>query len=150
MGIFAGIKDQSSNNQSTYLSAGSYLLEIISIRLVESKKSSDEFFVVEARVVESSGEEATSEGEEVAWVLKMGGRYPESALKDVNSFLKSATGAKDGDIDEEFVEDILEGDGEKLVGFPVRCDVINKVTKSGSNFSKHHWKAPVNSEEPPF
>ena len=138
MSIFAGIKEQTSNNESTFLDEGNYLLDLLSCRKVDSKKSNNTFFVVEGRVLTSSGKDATPVGEEVAWVLKMGGQYPESALNDINSFLTSATGADDSDVDEAFVEEIVEDDGQKLVGLQVRVTVRNKITRKGNTYLKHY------------
>lgn len=150
MSIFAGIQKQTSNNDSNFLTEGVYQLSLLSCRQVDSKKSNNQFFVVEGTVTSAEGDNPTAVGEEVAWVLKMGGEYPESALKDINTFLKSATGADDSDIDEEFVLDIIEDDGKQLVGLPVRVVVRNKITRKGNTYSKHFWKSPIQEDEVPF
>jgi hypothetical protein len=141
MGAFAGISEQKSNTESTYLTPGDYTLKVGAVKLVESQRTGSEFFIVEATVLESKGDGAIPANEEVAWVLSMGGLYPESSLKDCKSFVSALTGAHDSDIDEKFVDDLIEEDGKAVVGLEVRCRVTDKATKKGGVFSKHVWRA---------
>jgi len=150
MSIFSGIGEMTTDNKSQYLTAGEYVATVIAVRLVNSKKSSDDFFVVEMNVTESRGDNAQPVGTEAAWVCKMGGRYPESALRDINGFLRAVTGAADADIDAKFVEDVIKDDGLALVDMPVRVSVNEKPTKSGGTFSKHTFRAPLDGDKVPF
>ena len=126
MSIFSGIGEMTTDNKSAYLTAGEYDATIVAVRLVNSKKSSDDFFVVELTVTEARGENAQPVGTEAAWVCKMGGQHPESALRDINGFLRAVTGAADADIDAQFVEDVIKDDGLALVDMPVRVTVTEK------------------------
>tara|TARA_R110000824_G_scaffold62236_6_gene164944 strand:- start:1460 stop:1888 length:429 start_codon:yes stop_codon:yes gene_type:complete len=140
-----------TDNKSAYLTAGEYAATIVAVRLVNSKKSSDDFFVVELTVTEARGENAQPVGTEAAWVCKMGGQHPESALRDINGFLRAVTGAADADIDAQFVEDVIKDDGLALVDMPVRVTVTEKPTKRGGVFSKHTFRAPLAAgEQVPF
>lgn len=151
MSIFSGIGEMTTDNKSAYLTAGEYSADIVAVRLVNSKKSADDFFVVELTVTESRGENAQPVGTEAAWVCKMGGRFPESALRDINAFLRAATGAADSDIDAKFVEDVIKDDGLALVDMAIRVSVHEKPTKSGGTFSKHTFRAPLAvGEKVPF
>tara|TARA_R110000787_G_scaffold59215_4_gene134275 strand:+ start:1909 stop:2334 length:426 start_codon:yes stop_codon:yes gene_type:complete len=137
-------------NKSAYLTAGDYVASIVAVRLVNSKKSNDDYFVVELTVTDSRGENAQPVGTEAAWVCKMGGNHPESALRDINGFLRAATGAEDRDIDAKFVEDVIADDGLKLVGMVVLINVHEKPTKNGGVFSKHTFRAPIGGDDIPF
>jgi len=148
MSIFSGIGEMTTDNKSQYLTAGDYVASIVAVRLVNSKKSSDDFFVAELTVTESRGESAQPVGTEAAWVCKMGGRYPESALRDINSFFRAVTGAEDADIDAQFVEDAIKDDGAALVDMQVRVNVYEKPTTKGGTFSKHTFRAPI--DDVPF
>jgi len=150
MSIFSGIGEMTTDNKSAYLTTGEYTASIVAVRLVNSKKSADDFFVVELTVTSARGENAQPVGTEAAWVCKMGGRYPESALRDINSFLRAATGAADADIDAQFVEDVIKDDGLALVDMVVRISVSEKPTKSGGVFSKHIFRAPLADGDVPF
>jgi len=148
MSIFSGIGEMKTDNKSQYLTAGDYVASIVAVRLVNSKKSADDYFVVELTVTESRGEGAQPVGTEAAWVCKMGGTYPESALRDINSFLNAATGAEDADIDAKFVEDAIKDDGAALVDMQVRVNVFEKPTTRGGTFSKHTFRPPI--DDVPF
>tara|TARA_R110000851_G_scaffold3298_2_gene13358 strand:+ start:284 stop:733 length:450 start_codon:yes stop_codon:yes gene_type:complete len=148
MGIFDGIGDLTTSNKGEYLDAGDYLIEVQAVKLINSLRSADEFFIVEFNVIESRGAEATPRGTAASWCLKMGGNYPESALKDVNRFLKAATGAEDSDINAAFVDQALANDGESLIGLNCRVSVHLKPTNNGGVFSVHTWRAPVTDDVP--
>ena len=142
MSIFAGMKEQTSTRQSgSYLSEGAYNLDIKACKLVTSSKSDQQFFVVEAIVRETLTDEGgeTSAGSLVSWVCKLGGRYPDSALRDIKAFCIAATGAREDEVDEQFVESVVEGEGSLLSGKAVAVTVEEKETKSGGIFSKHYW-----------
>ena len=150
MSVFSGIGEMTTDSKSAYITAGDYVAAIVAVRLVNSKKSNDDYFVVELTVTESRGSDAQPVGTEAAWVCKMGGQYPESALRDINGFLRAATGADDRDIDAKFVDDVIADDGLKLVGLQVRINVHEKPTKSGGTFSKHTFQAPIAGDDVPF
>ena len=73
-----------------------------------------------------------------------------NALRDINGFLRAATGAEDRVIDAKFVEDVIADDGLKLVGMVVLINVHEKPTKNGGVFSKHTFRAPIGGDDIPF
>ena len=149
MGSFAGIGKEKSASDSTYLAEGDYSVGVTCVRLVTSQKDGREFFVVEFDVVEATGDRTNVvAGDSASWLCALGGAYPETALRDVKTFISALTGAKDGDIDEKFVDDLIEDDGEKVVGLGVRVRVVEKSTRSGKTFSKHHWRAAPEGDTP--
>ena len=139
MGIFGTIGDQAVGNTTVYLGAGEYLLSVGAVKLVESKRTNDSYFVVEGEVTSSKGEDSTPKGTYVSWLCRMGGQYPETALRDVKGCLMAITGAANNEVTEDFVEKVLENDGELLWDKVVRVKVEEKPTKSGGVFSKHYW-----------
>lgn len=140
MGIFSGIGDVETTKSSLYLTEGDYLLSLTAIKLIESKRKASTFFIVEGFVKESTGDGAIKVGEEVCWMCKMGGDYPEAPLKDVKSFIYSVTGATKSQIDEAFITSIIENDGEACVGHEVQVHVALTKTKANKDFSKHSWR----------
>jgi hypothetical protein len=142
MSIFSGISEVSESRESgVYLTEGDYTLEVHATKLVESKKANASFFVAEGRVLESFGENASRVGTFASWVCKLGGMYPESALRDIRGFIKAATGAAAEEINFEFVERCVEGDGDLLAGSKVGVRVVLKDTQKGGKFSKHYFRA---------
>ena len=151
MSIFSGIGAVTSDAKSEYLTEGEYSLDLRAVRLINSQKSNDDFFIVEFTVNDARGDQAAPVGTEAAWVCKMGGRYPESALRDVNAFVKAATGANDADITGDLIEDMSGNDGADLVGYRMRCSVTEKPPQSGGVFSKHTFRPPLAADsEIPF
>ena len=47
MGIFDGIGDLTTSNKGEYLDAGDYLIEVQAVKLINSLRSADEFFIVD-------------------------------------------------------------------------------------------------------
>ena len=151
MSIFSGIGAVTSDAKSEYLTEGEYSLDLRAVRLINSQKSNDDFFIVEFTVNDARGDQAAPVGTEAAWVCKMGGQYPESALRDINAFVKAATGASDAEITGELIESMIGNDGADLVGLKVRCSVTEKPTRSGGVFSKHTFRQPLAADaEIPF
>mgnify|MGYP003627521291 CR=1 FL=1 len=70
MSIFSGIGEMTTDNKSQYLTAGEYVATVIAVRLVNSKKSSDDFFVVEMNVTESRAADADIDAQFVEDVIK--------------------------------------------------------------------------------
>tara|TARA_R110000824_G_scaffold176239_1_gene355126 strand:- start:19332 stop:19787 length:456 start_codon:yes stop_codon:yes gene_type:complete len=151
MSIFSGISAVTSDAKSEYLTEGEYQLDLRAVRLINSKKSNDDFFIVEFTVTKSRGDQSAPAGTEAAWVCKMGGQYPESALRDVNDFVKAATGATDAEITDDLIDSMVENDGADIAGLKVRCSVTEKPTQRGGVFSKHTFRPPLAADsEIPF
>tara|TARA_R110000823_G_scaffold193085_1_gene324664 strand:- start:190 stop:645 length:456 start_codon:yes stop_codon:yes gene_type:complete len=151
MGIFDGIGDLTTSNKGEYLNAGEYVIEVQAVKLINSVRTANEFFIVEFNVIEARGEGSTPPNTAASWCLKMGGLYPDSALKDINRFFKAATGAEDADINAAFVDQALSNDGEALVNMRVRVGVHMKPTSNGGDFSVHTWRPPIESgDDVPF
>lgn len=139
MGIFGNIGEQEVGNTTVYLAAGEYQLSVQAVKLVESKKTNDNYFVIEGEVLSAKGEDATPKGAYVSWLCRMGGLYPETALRDIKGCLMAITGASTKEVTESFVESVLENDGELLWDKVVGVRVEEKPTKKGGVFSKHYW-----------
>mgnify|MGYP003628925046 FL=1 len=141
MGIFGGIGNVKATEQKgVYLPTGRHLVTIERCKLTESTVGNKTFFVVESTVMESSNEEL-AEGTRASWVVKLGGDYPQMALADIKKFTVAATGADEDEIDEAFMQKLVEGPGDLVAGRKVMCEVEEVQTKKGGVFSKHFWSA---------
>ena len=139
MSLFAGIGNTTpSASKGVFLGDGEYTLSVCSAKLIESRKTSKTFFVVEAKVMESSNE-SHREGQLVTWLCKMGGDWPEYALADIKAFTMAASGASDEEVDEGFMGEVIGGEGDLLAGKLVQCSVNTIETKAGTEFAKHSF-----------
>tara|TARA_Y100000310_G_scaffold343744_1_gene452812 strand:+ start:1670 stop:2113 length:444 start_codon:yes stop_codon:yes gene_type:complete len=139
MSLFAGIGDTTpSASRGVFLTDGEYTLSVCATKLIESKKTKKTFFVVEAKIVESSSENHR-EGQLITWLCKMGGDWPEYALADIKAFTMAASGASDEEIDEAFMKEVVAGEGDLLAGKKVMCSVNTIETKAGTEFAKHSF-----------
>jgi len=142
MGLFSGMGDTtSSNTRGAFLQEGNHLLEVQRVKMVQSRKNNGTYFVLEAKVVDSSSE-AHHTGQLASWLVKMGGDWPEYALADIKAFVTSAAQVEDDIVDEKFMQDVLSGDGDLLAGKQIRCNVSVIETKRGGEFNKHSF-SPV-------
>jgi len=138
MGLFSGMAETTASTQKgAYLTEGDYTLNIQRVAMVTSKKNSKTYFVVDFKVVTASN--SMREGALASWLCKMGGDWPQYALADIKAFAMAATGADGEDIDEQFMEDLLDNDGAALNGVEVACSVTEVETKRGGSFSKHRF-----------
>lgn len=150
MGVYdtiASAKPQ-GNNRGVYLEAGNHNLEIHMLKHVTSWVGAKEFFVAELIMNEPDEASSHKKGQLCTWMCHLNGAFPDTAMGDVKSFLMSATGAEEEDIDETFVLECLgpvegqEGtEGTLLQGRPIAVTVVEKTTKKGGTFSKHYFKA---------
>ena len=90
--------------------------------------------------METSSEEIRP-GTRASWVVRLGGDYPEMALSDIKAFAIAVTGAGEDEVDEGFMDEMIEGVGDLVAGRKVRCTVEEVATKRGGIFSKHFWSA---------
>ena len=115
MGMFSGIGDASpAAGKGVFLTDGEYQLEVHRAKLIESKRVSKTFFIVESKILHSSSDRHPP-GQLTTWLVKMGGDWPEYALADVKAFTMAASGAGEEEVDERFMEEVVSGEG-RLVG----------------------------------
>ena len=141
MGIFGGIGNVKATAQKgVYLPEGKHLVTIERCKLTESTVGNRTFFVVESTVMESNND-GVSPGTRASWVVKLGGDYPQMALADIKKFAIAVTGADENEVDEEFMQELVDGPGDLVAGRKVMCEVEEVQTKRGGVFSKHFWSA---------
>jgi len=139
MGIFSNInKTAAARSKGAFLTPGTYVATVVSCRHVRSKLGTDEFFVVDFDLVESTNPELPA-GSPVTWMSKLTGRYPDMALADVKAFVMAGTGAGEADVTEDTLEEVLEGDGTELAGQRVKIVCSEVKTKTGGAFTKHSY-----------
>jgi len=139
MSLFSGISSTTpSASKGVFLGDGEYTLSVCAVKLVESKKTQKTFFVLEAKVVASSNE-VHREGQLITWLCKMGGDWPEYALADIKAFTMAASGASEEEVDEAFMEAVIDGEGDLLAGKKLLCSVNTIETKAGTEFAKHSF-----------
>lgn len=144
MGIFSSIgKTQGTRQRGSFLTPGTYIVEVTACRHVCSQKDGSEYFTAELDVVESNNPNHPV-GSPATWMCKLNGKFPQSALADVKSFVVAAVGCVDSEVDEGMIEDhVLGGDGSGMAGERLRVVVEQRKTRSGTDFSKHYFsKAP--------
>ena len=138
MGIFGGITDVNVKEQrGVYLKQGSYELVTERCRINESKVGNGTYFIAEFTVKESNSDSAPA-GTRASWVVDIT-KFPQLALADIKSFTVCATGAEEHEVDESFMESLVDGAGDLVAGRQVHCNVEEVPTKKGGTFSKHYW-----------
>jgi hypothetical protein len=141
MGIFSKIgKVGAARPKGQFFTKGRYDVSVVSVRHVESKVGSDQFFVVDFDIQESTNPDLPA-GTAATWMTKLNGKYPDMALADIKAFVMAATNADEEDVDEATIEEALEGDGTALAGMALRIVVDNVKTKANTDFSKHNFYA---------
>ena len=141
MSIFGGIGGiKATEQKGVYLPEGRHLVTIERCKLTESTVGNKTFFVVESTVMESTNDDLQA-GTRASWVVKLGGDYPQMALADIKKFAIAVTGADENEVDEEFMQELVDGPGDLAAGRKVMCEVEEVQTKKGGVFSKHFWSA---------
>lgn len=142
MGIFASIsKTSASRERGKFLAPGQYVVEVVSCRHLKAKIGTDEFFVADFEILESTNGE-NPVGSMGTWMAKLTGKYVDMALADIKAFIIAATGAAEDIIDEEFIaNEVLGGDGSAMAGEKVRVVVEAKTTRAGTTFNKASFRA---------
>jgi hypothetical protein len=150
MGVFGGIGGTSpSQAKGVFLTDGDHKIEVQRVKLIDSKKNQKTYFVVEGKVSASTNVERHPKAQLITWLCKLGGDYPEYALADIKSFTMAASGASSEEVDEEFMENVTDGDGDLLSGKVLMINVTTIETKAGGEFAKHSFssfRAPENVE----
>ena len=138
MGVFSGISDAAVKEQrGVYLSEGSYELITERCRINHSKVGKGTYFIAEFTVKNSNNDNVPA-GTRASWVVDML-KFPQLALADIKSFTVCATGAEEHEVDETFMETLVDGAGDLVAGRQVHCNVEEVTTKKGGIFSKHYW-----------
>lgn len=142
MGIFSNIGNtEAARGRGTFFTRGTYTASVLSCRHVKSRVGTDEFFVVDFTIVESTSPELPR-GSTGTWMAKLTGKYPALALADVKAFIMAATDSTEADVGEAEVTEAVSGDGTLLAGSVVRITVEDVRTKAGASFSKHSFRTP--------
>ena len=147
MGIFGGIGGvKTAEQKGIFLPAGDHELVIERCKIANSKVGNKTFFIVESTVLDTSSG-VIRPGARASWVVRLGGDYPEMALSDIKAFAVAASGAEENEVNETFMDAMVEGSGELVSGRKVHCTVEEVATKRGGIFSKHYWSMLADSEE---
>lgn len=140
MSRFGGIGEANQSKGGTYFQEGTHKVEITKIDYVKSQTNNNEFFVIEAEVLES---DTMRPGIVASQLIKM---HQQTSLGNIQNFFCALAGIDASDkerIAEEITEDVVEAAltpeqpcaGEVLI---LKCQVIQ--TKAKTNFTKHTWK----------
>ena len=147
MSVFSGIEHVSAEGTSSarqYFEEGNYVVEINSVFLHEKRLGGGKLFIVETTIKESNNPRIKP-GEQRNWAQSMANSY---ALPRIKSFIAAAVGlcpktqsdVIDDKVDAAFCNTVI-GPQNPLKGRRTALTCINKVTRSGKNFTHLLWGA---------
>ena len=138
MGIFSGIKDAQITGASKYLGPGQWLLKVKKCEVFEStKKKGRHFFLAEFETVEASDPHSVV-GETRSWLVNLD---QEAALGNIKAFALALTpDAKEADIDEEMVEELVSSENP-AAGLEVRAEGVMRESKNGNEYTRFTWSS---------
>ena len=147
-GFFAGIGAAEARPDANYLRPGNYTLELTEAKAIKTRKGRAAF-VVEARVVEGTGDGCNGPGDVVSHMVMMD---TDGALSDVKGFAAAATGLAFDSVDEAGMTALVCPD-QPLRGRTVLASARVKVTAKGVDFTKVTYspdpaQAPLGAKGP--
>lgn len=116
MGIFkgSGIGDVDGLNKNRKFTPGEYRIEVQKLFTKPSKKERGiNYLILEATVIESSGEEALEAGKPVSQALKLSS---EPAWRNAKNMIAAVLGIEDDELTDELADEAVENDGAAIVG----------------------------------
>lgn len=139
--VFAGIDDVDPNGQrNPYLEEGSYVLEVESCRILDSRDKRT-YYLVELKVIESDNDSRPADMM-VTWMTDldkdMGPVNVKRFIAAVNGIDPNSPQAK-SEITEEICEFSISDD-QPLKGMQVFCEVVKVETRQKTEFSEHRWR----------
>ena len=138
MGLFGKrVAESKPSEGGNYWLPGQYLVQIDTVKAIESRKG-DDLFIVSGENLESSNEKCPV-GAACSWVCNL---KHEPAPGNVKSFIAAALAMDHDEVDEEVADSVIDPEENPLQGLLVRLTVTIIQTKGkGEDFSKHVWKA---------
>jgi len=136
VGIFSKFQQVKSKREAVYLIPGTYVLECIANKY-GTKRAGTEFFAAEFRVVASTNPERPV-GSVVSWFMDLA-KYPESALRDIKSYVAALTSTDDDSSIGEAEILALTADNQPAKGLKVRATALDP--KPGKKFVKIAWSS---------
>lgn len=140
--VFAGIEQARTSDKLPYIQPGNYLLEVESIKLVDSR-TKGAIFCAEFKVLDAKGEGANPIGSRCSHLIVINGN--DSALGNIKSFVQALTG--DTNITKAMV-DALVGPENPAAGETVRAEAFLTKTKRGTDFTRVSY-SPAESAAAP-
>jgi hypothetical protein len=141
MGLFDGIGDAQVGQGGVYFLPGSYLVEVVRCFTLKSRKRED-LFIAECYIHESDNPDRKP-GSKASWVVNF---KQDAALGNIKGFIAACLGvspsntkAVDETVDIEACELAVDGENP-LAGTMLRLWAVNKITKSGNDFTLHNWE----------
>jgi hypothetical protein len=138
MSKFKAVETAKINDKLPSLNIGTYLLEVKAVKHVQG--NTGEYFISEFKVLESSGEGASSVGSEVSHLIKLDTKYKDTAYGNVKSFVAALTKENPDNIKGAMV-DALVSDKNPAKGERLRATAFNSPTKEGKDFTKVRYSA---------
>ena len=139
MGLFDGIENVQVTQRNEYLKAGQYLLEIQAIKMGESSRTGEGFFLSEFKIIESSNAELPP-GAPVTWMTMK--RF-ESFLKGIKAFIAAAAGCTIDEVTQAICDAAVSED-QPLAGVRVSAFAKDIKTKKGGDFTKVMFSSVAN------
>ena len=138
MGIFSGIKDAQITGASKYLGPGQWYLKVKKCEVFESsKKKGRFFFLAEFETLEATDPHSVV-GETRSWLVNLD---QEAALGNIKAFALALTpDAKESDIDEEMVEELVSSENP-AAGLEVRAEGVLRESKNGNEYTRFTWSS---------
>ena len=140
MGLFTGIEDAQVGQGGVYFLEGKYLVEIVKVMTLNSRKKED-LFIVEAKILKSSNPERKV-GITASWIVNL---KHDAALGNIKGFVAAANGISPSDkeevdrnVDEEAVEYACSEDNP-LAGVQLDLECVQIKTREKRDFTLHKW-----------
>lgn len=138
MGVFSGIENAKSSEGGSYLTPGTYDVEVVRLTTGKTRKGVD-FFAADFKILGSNNPDHRI-GEIVNYFV---GFDKEPSLGNVKAFAVaclSSEGAVDpATISEAVMESLVDKGGEAVVGTQLKVQVSLVDTRGGGKYSKHLW-----------
>ena len=152
MGVFSKIKDAKGSRGGRYIMPGSYVVQVMRCRMVDSFKGNTNF-IAELLVVETDNDDLAV-ASEPSFVINMNSDYPDLALGNVADFMRAGLASladqhdegRPEDLDEvevnEEVADTIAGEDNLLAGVFLTAKAWNHETRKGTDFTRIKWGVP--------
>lgn len=140
MGLFTGIEDAKISAGGVYFVEGLYIVEIVKVSTIRSRKNED-LFIVETEIQSSSAPERKV-GTTCSWVVNL---KQDAALGNIKAFIAAANGIDPADteqVKQEITEEVVEfacSDDNPLAGTKLNLECVAIKTKAQKDFTLHKW-----------
>lgn len=140
MGLFKSIESAKVNQGGVYFNPGKYLVEVIAVKTIKSRKNMD-LYIVECEILDSDVADRPT-GSRASWVVNLA---QDAAMGNIKAFLAAANGIDPSDEDAvqreitEEVADLSYADENPVAGVKLGLQVTLVKTRAGTDFSRHFW-----------